>query len=100
LEKKAWKKQLQSTDQLEEKETSENHNFNNFKRDTVENENTSETNSLVGKRLKDFHPSLPLLIDGEWCGHTFASFSHRFYLTTHMSQTTSKAISQKEKRKS
>lgn len=82
LEKKAWKKQLSSQTMP-----------------ARENENVKEKEgeNLVGKRFKDFHPSLPLLIDGEWSGHTFASFSHRFYLTTHMSQTTSKAISQKNK---
>lgn len=82
LGQKAWKKQLQSSQS--------NNDLNNS---FTMNEN------IVGKRYKDFHPSLPLNIDGEWSGHTFASFSHRFYLTTHMSQTTSKAIVSKSNEK-
>ena len=87
LEKKAWKKQLQADaeEQEKEREAKETNGFN------------FQSESLIGKRYKDFHPSLPLIVDNEWCGHTFASFSHRFYLTTHMSQTTSKAVSQTKK---
>lgn len=75
LEKKAWKKQLQTPDDSKEEDMSQ---------------------GFVGKRWKDFHPSLPLMIDGEWSGHTFASFSHRAYLTSHMSQTTSRALKNPE----
>jgi hypothetical protein len=70
MEKKAWKKQLQTQDMKEE----------------------DLSQGFAGKRWKDFHACLPLMIDGEWSGHTFASFSHRFYLTSHMSQTTSRAL--------
>lgn len=70
MEKKAWKKQLQTQDMKEE----------------------DLSQGFAGKRWKDFHACLPLMIDGEWSGHTFASFSHRFYLTSHMSQTTNRAL--------
>jgi len=96
LEKKAWKKQLQSTTTMAPATTTMAPATTREKETEDEDVDLFQSN-LIGKRFKDFHPSLPLLIDGEWSGHTFASFSHRFYLTTHMSQTTSKAISQKNK---